>query len=370
MGNIPLQPSPTQIWYTSTDGVVITPSAPSFCQTIVSNSYDQGWGIITLDRPVTEICSNAFNGCKNLARIIFPTLCTSIAQSACQGCTSLERVILPESITDIGPQAFIGCSALLQISIPDTCINIAHNAFESTTNIVRYAKPTPAANQIWYTAMQQSAIETAFRIADAEIVSNNFRNGVGIIEFDSAISVVNKNAFYGCKSLVSVTLPEGVRCIEDYAFAICKNLITVTLPDSVQDIGTCAFEGCSSLQNINLCNGITNISKYAFARCTSLKSLTLPDSITTLSEGLLSGCKSLTKITLGCNLKEINPHALEQCSIDELYLRSDLPKFHIANLPLTAAIKIYVPHNTLESYIHHLLWQPYSAQFSEYKLEE
>ena len=362
MGNIPLQPSPTQIWYTSTDGVVITPSAPSFCQTIVSNSYDQGWGIITLDRPVTEICSNAFNGCKNLARIIFPTLCTSIAQSACQGCTSLERVILPESITDIGPQAFIGCSALLQISIPDTCINIAYNAFESTTNIVRYAKPTPAANQIWYTAMQQSAIETAFRIADAEIVSNNFRNGVGIIEFDSAISVVNKNAFYGCKNLVSVTLPEGVRSIEDYAFAICKNLITVTLPDSVQNIGTCAFEGCSSLQNINLCNGITNISKYAFARCTRLKSLTLPDSITTLSEGLLSGCKNLTKITLGSSLKEINPHALEQCSIDELYIKSCIPQFDPLPLCLSAGIKIYVPLLSIDVYRSNEYWKIHAAQ--------
>ncbi len=59
------------------------------------------------------------------------------------------------------------------------------------------------------------------------------------------VTSVGDNAFNGCTSLASVTLPETVTSIGEYAFYNCENLTKVVLPSSLESIGGYAFSGAT-----------------------------------------------------------------------------------------------------------------------------
>ena len=54
--------------------------------------------------------------------------------------------------------------------------------------------------------------------------------GVEFVEVLWGISALGKEAFYGCRSLASVTLPQGLQEVGLYAFDGCWSLTSVTLP--------------------------------------------------------------------------------------------------------------------------------------------
>jgi hypothetical protein len=62
-----------------------------------------------------------------------------------------------------------------------------------------------------------------------------------------AVASIGENAFYGCASLTSVTIPISVTSIGKTAFETCVNLASVTIPNSVTSIGSQAFGDCYSL---------------------------------------------------------------------------------------------------------------------------
>ena len=57
-------------------------------------------------------------------------------------------------------------------------------------------------------------------------------------------------ALWGCTSLTSIEIPDGVKSIGRWAFASCDSLTSVVIPDSVQSIGYRAFESCDSLTSV------------------------------------------------------------------------------------------------------------------------
>ena len=84
----------------------------------------------------------------------------------------------------------------------------------------------------------------------ANIVSNNYINGQGIISFDGPVTSIGYEAFYNCRSLTSVTIPDSVTTIGDSAFYQCRSLTSVTIGDSVTTIEGWAFAVCSSLTSV------------------------------------------------------------------------------------------------------------------------
>lgn len=85
------------------------------------------------------------------------------------------------------------------------------------------------------------------------------------------------DSFRECKSLISISLPEGIGDIVNGAFADCTSLVNITLPNSCTGITSGAFEGCLSLKTINIPAKVNMI--YAgdegtpFIGCTSLESI-------------------------------------------------------------------------------------------------
>ena len=58
-------------------------------------------------------------------------------------------------------------------------------------------------------------------------------------------------AFLGCISLTSITIPDNVTSIGLGAFSQCSSLVSITIPSSVTSIGEAAFDYCDNLTTIN-----------------------------------------------------------------------------------------------------------------------
>ena len=74
---------------------------------------------------------------------------------------------------------------------------------------------------------------------------------------------IGERAFYGCASLTSITIPDGVTSIGESAFYDCTNLTSITIPDSMTSIGSWTFISCSSLKSITIPNSVTIIGQRA-----------------------------------------------------------------------------------------------------------
>ena len=99
-----------------------------------------------------------------------------------------------------------------------------------------------------------------------------------------SVTSIGIMAFYGCKGLTSVTIPNSVTSIGRAAFQECEDLTSVTMPNSITSIELSTFAGCSSLTSVTIPNSVTSIERGAFGSCTSLASLTIPSSVTSIGD--------------------------------------------------------------------------------------
>lgn len=232
-------------------------------------------------------------------------------------------------------------------------------------------KEVPA-NQIWYTSTDGKAVTPYYSDEfGANIVSNTYADGKGVILFDGPISKIGDLSFYRCDKLASITMPESITEIGHHAFFHCYGLRSVTIPNGVMVIGMCAFYNCTNLKSIILpnsvtlinqwafeycdklteihisdlkawCeiehnaswistkydlylngeeiteivipNGITEIGSYVFSYCSSIMKVMIPNGVTAIKKGAFSNCNSLIRINLPDGIKSIESWAFADCS--------------------------------------------------------
>ncbi len=107
------------------------------------------------------------------------------------------------------------------------------------------------------------------------------------------VRVIAKRAFYGCKSLETVTGGGNVQVIAPNAFSSCTALTSIGTMDSLQSIGSSAFSDCVSLSNIPSSQSLKSIGDLAFFNCVSLQSVAIPATLTTLGKNVFGDCISL-----------------------------------------------------------------------------
>ena len=98
---------------------------------------------------------------------------------------------------------------------------------------------------------------------------------------------IGDRAFYACRSLESVVLPERLINLEMGAFENCSSLSSVTFDDKLQIIGANAFENCN-LESVELKENVFDIEMRAFADNANLKTITLPEGLMYLGSSFIA----------------------------------------------------------------------------------
>ena len=409
---------------------------------------------IALPESVTYIGSCAFAGCAKLTKINIPSGVKELPYQMFQDCTSLANCTIPNGVTKIGGCAFLG-TAITTITIPAGVTEIGWSAFALTSNLStihclpttpptleltadRYATFEGVAedckihipdgtyntytsaegwsefawmiinpdtsntiSKIYYTSANGEVVTpTQTNAFGANIVSNVYEDGQGVITFDREVTIIGDRAFNGCNTITSITIPEtvirignaafhgcgfteitipnGVTYIGDSAFRYCTSLLTVTIPNSVTTIQESAFENCRELSafygkfastdnrclivdgvlnsfapkgltTYNIPNSVTKIGGYAFAN-RELTSITIPDSVTAIGAGAFWNCFNLTTVTIPDAVTEIGNSAFAACD----NLSAFNSKFATADkrcLIVDGALIAFAPKGAASSYI-------------------
>lgn len=154
---------------------------------------------------------------------------------------------------------------------------------------------------ICYNITGETTVQVTFRyqedtgldyIGDIVIPSNVDYNGKNY-----TVNEIRKSAFYNCRQLTSVSIPNTVKSIGNQAFIFCSSLTDVNIPYGVTSIEKNTFRGCVSLKRITIPNSVTSIDEDAFMG-SGLIRIAIPNSVTYISTNRdpFSGCANVNNI--------------------------------------------------------------------------
>ena len=187
---------------------------------------------------------------------------------------------------------------------------------------------------------------TGNTVSGALVLPANPKDG----DVEYTLTEIGEYAFYECRDINSVIIPNTVTEIKDLAFFDVESLNSINIPYSVKKIGRLAFSG-AGLTSIVIPNSVTEFGEYAFLGCSSLtkaefasiehlcsinfsdytsnplfyakhlyingeeiKDLVIPNSVTKIGENAFIGCGGLTSVTISNSVTEIGGGAFEKCS--------------------------------------------------------
>ena len=156
---------------------------------------------------------------------------------------------------------------------------------------------------------------------------------------------IEENAFNGCTSLYRIDI-DHTNYISSQAFYDCRNLQYVIIPDGCCTIGNSAFRWCGQLSYVYIPASVSSIANYAFAgtpmriqfevnensgyfktvgrslmskdgtrllKCTETGDVVVPDGVTRLDVGCFMYNSGITSVSLPSSIRNIYTFAFRGC---------------------------------------------------------
>ena len=171
------------------------------------------------------------------------------------------------------------------------------------------------------------------------------------IIYDGATSIGNY-AFSDCANLVQVSIPSSVISIGEYSFWISYNLTTAGPTgggysiefDWAESIPDNAFANCLRLSEVVLPDNLTAIGDYAFMNCNSLVEITIPEGVSQIGYCCFSACGALVSVTLPEGLLTLGGNAFAACNnLEEISIPSTVTEIGYGAFNNCAITTISIP---------------------------
>lgn len=210
------------------------------------------------------------NEYKELKTIIIPDKTTKIGENQFEGLRNVDNIIIPSSIESIGIHAFIYCD------------NFKYNTYDNGL----------------YLGNEENPYLVLFKAKDEFITS---------CDINENTKIIYEAAFYRCKRLTHVSVPNGIKSIMRNAFletnleynvydnalylgnkenpyvvlikALDKSITSCDVNENTKIIYDEAFKDLNNLVEVKISEGLTSIGYEAFNCCRNLRKITLPSSL-------------------------------------------------------------------------------------------
>ena len=163
----------------------------------------------------------------------------------------ITTLTIPESVTDIAEAAFYECVNLTSISIPNSVTTIKSRTFYGCTALKN----------------ENNLYGNAYYIGNSSnpylILLSAKNTDITECEINSNTKFIYDDAFNGCNSLTSITIPDNVIEINQNIFYNCTNLKTVTVNAETPPRAFSLFNNSSTLTAIYVPAGSVEAYKAA-----------------------------------------------------------------------------------------------------------
>ncbi len=126
------------------------------------------------------------------------------------------------------------------------------------------------------------------------------------------VTSIGEAAFYGCRQITSIIIPNSISNIGYKAFSGCTGITSLSVPSSVTNLGESAFFDCNYLQTLSL-HGPATIVSNAVWSLPQLQSIEFGTGVRTISAEAVCGCLNLASLTIPGDVERVEPGAFTLC---------------------------------------------------------